>query len=285
MSQHNIKLKYTTIGLTAILVASFIIAYFPAWKRLILAWYTYGEYSHGFLVIPIFFYILLKKKTKLCQIPVQSSLCGLGLVILSSFLYLIAHFAQILTLSSSSTVLMIAAIVLYLYGAPILKELAFPIFFLLFMIPIPSQIYAALTISLQLFVSQTSSWLAMHLGIPLYREGNIIHLPGLTMQVVQACSGLRSMASLSALALILAFFTLRSNLLRAALFLSGIPTAIFVNIVRVLLLIVLFDYFSIDLTAEGVHILFSIFIFALSFVILVAMRGVLSRWDKATIVE
>ncbi|MDY6989602.1 MAG: exosortase [Thermodesulfobacteriota bacterium] len=272
-----------TIWLTVILVTSFVIAYFPVWRTLVLTWYGSEQYSHGFLVVPIFIYILLTKKDKLSETPVQPSLWGLGLVILSSLLYLFAHFAEIVTVSSCSIVLLLIGIVVYLYGARMLKELAFPLFFLLFMIPIPSQIYATLTIPLQLFVSKASAWLAMLWGVPLYREGNIIHLPDRSMQIVQACSGLRSMASLLALSVLLAYFMLRSNLLRVALFLSGIPTAIIVNIVRVLLLVVVFHYCNLDLTARALHTVFGLFIFLLALLIMIAIRGILSHWDKRTI--
>jgi exosortase len=177
-------------------------------------------------------------------------------------------------------VLLLGGVIIYLYGFLTLKELCFPIVFLLFMIPIPAQIYSALTIPLQLFVSKVSVWIAAHLGVPIYREGNIIHLPDRTMQVVQACSGLRSMISLLALGGIFGYLTLRSNLLRVILFLSGIPAAILVNIIRVLLLVATFHYFTFDLTQGTVHTIFGMVIFLLALMLMYGMKGILSHWDK-----
>ena len=109
--------------------------------------------------------------------PVRPSLWGLGLVIFSLLLYLFAHLAEIVTVASFSMVLLLAGAVIYFYGFPMLKELLFPLFLLLFMIPIPAQIYSSLTIPLQLFVTNVSVWIGALLGIPVYREGNVIHLP------------------------------------------------------------------------------------------------------------
>jgi len=277
------RLKYSNFWMTAVLIAFFFVAYLPVWKGLILTWSSHDEYSHGFFIVPISLFILWRKREKLAKTPIDPSSLGLALVIFSSVLYLFGQFAEIVTVSSFSMVLLIVGIVIYFYGLSMLKELAFPLFFLMFMIPIPSQVYSTLTIPLQLFVSETSARIAVHIGVPLYREGNIIHIPDLTLQVVQACSGLRSMASLLALSAILAYLTLQSNLLRAILFLSGIPSAIIVNVFRVLLQIIAFHYINFDLTAGTVHIVFGITIFLFSLIIIVATRGILSHWDKRTI--
>jgi exosortase len=197
----------------------------------------------------------------------------------SLFLYLFAYYGEILTLASFSLVLMFCTAVIFLYGLRMFKELLFPLVFLLFMIPFPSQIYSQLTIPLQLFVTKASVWFTANLGIPIYREGNVIHLPDRTMQVAQACSGLRSMLSILPLGAILGYFTLKSNPMRYILFLSGIPTAIIVNIVRVILLVGAFYYLGFDLTVGTTHTIFGIFIFMLALSFLFAIRGILLRWD------
>ena len=178
-------------------------------------------------------------------------------------------------------VLLLAGVIIYLYGFLIFKELLFPLVFLLFMIPIPGQIYSSLTIPLQLHVTKVSVWIGAFLDIPIYREGNVIHLPDRTMQVVQACSGLRSMVSLLMLSAIFGYFTLKSNMLRFALFLSGIPVAIFVNIIRVCLMVFAFYYFNYDLTKDSVHTVFGIIIFFIALIIIALTKGVLSIWDKS----
>ena len=270
-----------TLLLTIFLFGTFILAFFPIWKRLVLSWYSSDQYSHGFLIIPITLYIIWKKKDILVKTPIRPSWWGMALVVFSLLLYLFAYFAEISTIASFSIVLLLAGVIIYLYGFLIFKELLFPLVFLLFMIPIPSQIYSSLTIPLQLFVSKVSVWLGSTIGIPIYREGNVIHLPDRTMQIVQACSGLRSMISLLMLSAIIGYLTLKSNILRFVLFLSGIPVAIFVNIIRVCLMVFAFHYFNYDLTKDSVHTVFGVIIFCIALIIIALSKGVLSIWDKS----
>ena len=264
-----------------ILVSVFIIAYFPVWKGLVLTWYQSEDYSHGFFVVPLCLYLLYRKKEILAETSKASSNWGLLLIILSLSIYLVSYFAEITTVASFSMVLFLAGVIVYLYGFIMLKELLFPLTILLFMIPVPAQIYATLTVPLQLFVSSVSTWLASIIKIPIYREGNILHLPENTLQVVQACSGLRSMISLLTLSAIFAYLTLKSNTLRTILFLSGIPAAILVNIFRVLIMIFAVYYFNYDLTHGNVHTIFGVGIFFLAIIIIGLVKGVLSNWDRS----
>ena len=277
------QINRINIALTILLLGSFIVAFFPVWKGLIKAWYNSEEQSHGFFIIPSSLFILWQKKDSLSQIPIQPSKWGLVLIIFSLFLYLFAHFAEIITVASFSVVLLLPGVVIYLYGYPMLREILFPLCFLLFMIPIPAQIYSALTIPLQLFVSKVSVGITRLFSIPVYRTGNVIHLPDSTLQVVQACSGLRSMMSLLALSAMFGYFTLRSNLLRSILFISGIPVAIIVNIFRIVLIVLAFYYFNYDLVQGTVRTVFGMGIFVLSLIIIAFLKGVLSIWDTSTI--
>ena len=103
-----------------------------------------------------------------------------------------------------------------------------------------------------------------------------------TMQVVQACSGLRSMISLLTLSAIFGYFTLKSNFLRMILFFSGIPAAIVVNVIRVLLLVTAFYYLNFDLASGPIHTLFGMTIFILALLLIITMKRVLSIWDRST---
>jgi exosortase len=275
--QCNVK----QVCLLVIVLCCFIVSFFPVWKGLFMVWCASEEYSHGFFIVPLCLYILWRKKAVLAETPISTSMLGLVLVMFSLLLYIFAHYAEISTVRSFSMVLLFAGVVIYFYGFYMFKELLFPLFLLLFMIPVPAQIYAKLTVPLQLFVSKISTWLAAAFGLPIYREGNVIHLADRNFQVVQACSGLRSMISLLTLSAIFAYFTLRSNFLRAILFFSAIPAAIFVNIIRVLLMVLVYHFFTYDLTKGSVHTVFGLVIFLLALAFLVGVRGVLSIWDSS----
>lgn len=281
-------LKYTNllrVFLLTFLVVGFFIVYFPIWKNLVLNWSYSDEYSYGFLIVPLALFIAWRKKEKLTQMHLEPSAWGLPIFIISLICYLFSFLAGISTLSSFSIVLTIVGILLYLVGFSILKELMFPVLFLLFIIPIPAQIYSYLTIPLQLFVSQVVTAISSLLGVPIYREGNVLHLPNQILQVVQACSGLRSMVSLLTLSLVYGYFALKSNFLKILLFFSAIPIAIFVNIVRVLLLVLVLYFLQIDLTFGAIHNIFGVFIFVLSLLTLFAVKGILCLWDRPVIHE
>lgn len=263
-----------------LLFASFVFLTFPIWKSFIELWGSSDDHSHGFFILPICGYIIWQKKDELKNIEIVPSGWGAGVVILAIFLYVIGMYAEIVTVKLFSVIPMIAGSVLLLFGFRMTLALIFPLCFLIFMIPVPSQIYSSLTIPLQLFVSKTSVEISSLLGIPIFREGNVINLPENTLQVVQACSGLRSLTSLLTLSAVLGYLTLKSNILRCGLFLAAVPAAILVNIFRVFLTIIAFYYWDFDLTQGTLHSMFGLVVFVLALMILAVTKGLLSIWDK-----
>ncbi len=264
----------------SLLITGCIIAFFPVFQKLVLSWSTSDDYSHGFLVIPLSLFIIWSKKEILKKVSRNPSISGLFLILFSLVVYIAAYYAEIATVASFSLVSLIAGMIIYYFGFSMLKELAFPVTFLLFMIPVPAQIYASLTLPLQLFVSSISSSISSAIGIPVFRDGNIIQIPEHTLQVVTACSGLRSMVSLMALGAVFGFFSLRSNLLKTILFLAGIPISIFVNFIRIFLMILAFHYFDFDLTKESIHTLFGVAIYILALIAVFAVQKGISIWDQ-----
>lgn len=263
-----------------VLIFSFVLLYYPVWKDLVLTWYSSEDYSHGFFIVPVAIYALWQKRDELGTLPVQSSRFGIVLLIASLFVYVLALYAEIKTVAPLAMIISIAGVVLYLYGGVILRKSLYPLFFLLFMIPVPAQIYSAMTIPLQLIVTRASVWFSALVGLPIFREGNVIYLPERTLEVVQACSGLRSLMTLLTLSVIISYFTLNSNWLRGLLLLFGVPVAIVVNIIRVLIMILAFYYFDFDLTQGTIHTIFGMAIFVLAIALVFLFKGVLSFWDR-----
>jgi exosortase len=106
-------------------------------------------------------------------------------------------------------------------------------------------------------------------------------MPERTLQVVQACSGLRSLVSLLTLAAVFGYLTLKSNVLRMILFVSGLPVAVFVNILRIILMIMAFYFMDLDLTEDRIHGIFGMVIFILALIFIAIIRKVLASWDKS----
>ena len=216
-------------ALLLLLLGSFTLAYWPTLEGLVGAWSNSDDYSHGFIILPLSVFIAWQKRDLIAGLQPNPSRWGLVLVAAALLLYLVGRLGEITTLAAVSMVPALAGVILYLRGCAFLGALIFPLFLTFFMIPVPAQIYSLATIPLQLWVSQVSAGLAGLLNIPVYREGNVLFLPHRTLEVVQACSGLRSIMTMITLGAVLGYFTLRSPLSRGFLILTGIPIAIAVN--------------------------------------------------------
>ncbi len=263
-----------------LLGGAFFFAFFPVFLDLWSAWSHSDDYSHGFFIIPIALFIAWQKKEQLANLSISPlTSAGFCLTLLLP-LYVAVRYAEITTVSSLLMVLILFFLVLFLAGWAHCKALLFPLALLLFMIPIPEQIYSSLTNPLQLFVSHLSVMLANVVGVPIYREGNVIHLPNHTFEVVQACSGLRSLVSLFTLSLVMGYFLLKDNWLRGIMLFFTFPVAILVNGIRVFILIVAFHFFQYDLADDSVHSFYGLAVFMLALFILFGLRKVLARWDS-----
>jgi len=248
---------------------------------LVRVWWSLEDYSHGFFIPPLFFYLIwLKREKILHKHEILPSGFGLIIVIVSLLAYIFAHFAEIRTLASLSMVACLIGTIFYLLGPQIVKELIFPFFLLLFMIPVPAQIYAKLTISLQLIVSKISALVIETVGMPVYRTGNILETPGLSLQVVEACSGMRSIITLLLLSALFAFFSLQSHVGKLVLFLSGIPLAILINIFRVVGIFMIWQFFAYDLTRGMPHKVFGLALFGVALACLFVLQKGIVFWEK-----
>jgi exosortase len=247
-----------------VLGGAFLAAYLPAINSLVRAWASSDDHSHGFAILPLALYILWQKREALRTLPLQGSWIGLMVAFVSLFFYLVAVKGEMQTITSASMLLFIWGSVIYLFGFEMFRACLFPLLILFLMIPVPSQFIAVLTIPLQLLVTRASVWMATLIGIPIFREGNVIQLTNGTFEVVQACSGLRSIMAMLTLGAVLAYFTLRSNLMRSMLLLLAIPIAIVVNIFRVFVLVAVFHFMSVDLSRGTAHTVMGVAVFGVA---------------------
>jgi exosortase len=138
-----------------------------------------------------------------------------------------------LFLARTAFVISVIGMVLLLGGTRYVRVLGFPLFLLFFMVPIPAIIYNKITFPLQILASQVAAGALDLMQIPVMREGNILHLADTSLSVVEACSGIRSLLSLTFLALVYGYFFEKSVWMRVALFVVTIPIAIIANASRV----------------------------------------------------
>ena len=216
-----------------ILIILVMVIYFPEIRELIYDWSNDDNYSHGFLIPVISGYIIWQNKKILLEIKQQKSLIGLVIFLSGLMIYTIGTAAAEFFLARMSLVIIIFGVILYIFGKEFTKQTWFPILFLFFMIPIPYVIYYAVTFPMQLFSTQIAVFFLDLFGLPVLRQGNIINLPNYQLEVVEACSGIRSLMTLTALGAAMAYMTQKTVFSGAVVFLFSIPIAIGANVFRI----------------------------------------------------
>jgi exosortase len=207
--------------------------YFRVLVKLVTDWWQIPDFSHGFLV-PIFAgYLVWSKRKTLLETRIAPSWGGVAFIVFGVVVLVLGVYGAELFLSRVSLVIMLAGLVVCFGGWELLKELRFVLLVLLLAIPIPSIIFNEITLPLQLLASKLASSLLPLFGVPVLREGNVIELPSMKLEVAEACSGIRSLMSLFALSVFYGYFLENSFLRRALLALSSIPIAIAANAVRI----------------------------------------------------
>jgi len=251
--------------------------YFQVLVKLVSQWWDDPNYSHGFLIPLVSGYLIWRKRQRLRNIPLKKSNLGLFIIITGLGLYIVGTAAAEYFSVRFSLVVVILGLVLYFGGWQFFKEIAFPLVFLFFMIPIPYVIYYAISFPMQIFSTKLASFVIYLTGIPVLRQGNIIHLPNYSLEVVEACSGLRSLISLSALGALFAYLSQKTLFSRSLLFLLSIPIAIGANVFRLFITALGAMVIGPEFAEGFLHEFSGILVFLTGLVSLVIAGGIL-RW-------
>jgi exosortase len=201
--------------------------------RLVAQWGQDANYSHGFLVVPVAFLLGWTRRERLYNAPRRPTLAGAALVVVSALMYVGGRLGAELFLTRVSLVGVLAGTIAFVWGREHLRILAFPVAFLLFMVPLPAIVFNQLTFPLQLVASAAGELVIQAAGIPVLRDGNVLQLPTRTLEVVEACSGMRSVVSLLMLAVTIGQLSERRIMPRVLLVVAAIPVAIAANALRV----------------------------------------------------
>ena len=265
------------LSAVALLLFGIAIVYWQVFQRLIEAWIVDGNYSHGWLIVPLAGYFAWERRARLAATPVRSSWFGL-VVLAGSILVLLAGlYGSELFLTRVSLVGTVAGIVLYLYGWAHLRILAFPIAFLLLMIPLPAIVFNKIAFPLQLFASRVGESAISAANIPVLREGNVLILANTQLEVAEACSGIRSLVSLVTLGLVYGYFSDQRFWVRAVIVASTVPIAILANGARVAGTGIAAHYFG-PKAAEGFFHEFSGWaLFVVAFVMMLVVQKLILR--------
>ncbi len=264
--------------------ALLILCYAPILYRMADQWATDENMGHGFFVPLVAGFVVWQRRKVLMTIPARSSRWGLVLVVWGALQAVIATLGAELFTARLAFVIALYGVVLYLGGKEWFKALLFPLLLLLFMIPIPAIIYAALTLKLQMLASELGEILIGWMGIPVLRAGNTLQLPNQTLDIAEACSGIRSLLSLAFLSLVYAYFMDKRVWMRWALLIATVPIAIGANGIRVAVTGLL-SQINTELAQGAYHEGEGYIVFLVALVALIVTHRILSlaarKWKKA----
>ncbi len=256
--------------------ALLVACYLPILRALARQWANDEDMSHGFFVPLIAGFIIWRKRDELLATEPKPTLWGLVALVWGALQLMVGAMGAELFTSRTAFVISLIGIVWTLGGVPFLKKLAFPLGLLFLMVPIPAVVYNQVTFPLQIIASKFAEWALDAMSIPVLREGNILDVAGRKLSVVEACSGIRSLLTLTFLALVYGYFFDKRSWMRVALVLSVIPVAIFVNGGRVTITGILTAYKP-DLAEGFFHEATGMFLFLADLVILILLHQVFSR--------
>jgi exosortase len=263
--------------LIVLAAATFLALYAPVLGRLAEDWATDDNYSHGYLIVPIAAYFVWERRRRLATLAVRPSSFGV-VVVAGGLLMLVAGLLGAeLFLPRMSLIVVLTGTVLFLYGWQACRVLALPLAFLILMIPIPALIFNQIAFPLQLLASRVGETVLSSLSIPVLREGNVIVLAHTSLEVAEACSGIRSLISLLTLGIVYGYFMDPRGGVRTAIALSTIPIAIVANGGRVAGTGVAAHYYGPEAAQGFFHTFSGWIVFAVAFAMLFVVAHLVIR--------
>ncbi len=268
--------------MTVVLVGLVLILYFPVLRELVRDWWNNPDFSHGFLVPVFSAWLVWQARGRLRQLPRRASWSGAFTLLAAVALLFAGVFgAERFTTRFSLLVLLAGLIALFL-GWNWFRALWFPWAFLLLMIPIPAILFNQITFPLQLLASKLASAALPVFGVPVLREGNVLSLPSMQLEVAEACSGIRSLVTLGTLAIVVAYLLETKLWKRVLVAVASVPIAVAANSSRIVLTGLMVQYWD-PATAPGFFHEFSGWlIFIVALLMLFAFHGLLRLlpWGK-----
>jgi exosortase len=201
--------------------------------HLVEQWWSDPNFSHGFFVPLFSAFVIWQERSRFFSLRLQPSWWGLVFLAAGMCVLIVGQMGAEIFLSRASLLVVVAGLIILFFGWSFFRAALFPWAFLFLMIPIPAIVFNQITFPLQILASKVASTTLPWMGVPVLREGNVIVLPAMALEVAEACSGIRSLMSLMTLAIIYGYLMERRMSIRILLALASIPIAVAANSFRI----------------------------------------------------
>jgi len=249
-----------------VLFGLFILTYAPTFWWMWDRWFVRDSYySHGILIPFVSAYLIWQKKDELIQARYVFSPWGIRLILLGLVIHFFSSVLRIYFSSGFSILVVLSGLIIHSFGSDVFRKIVFPVFFLFFMIPLPSVVIVNLSFKMKLFAAEIAKSILNQMGLQAVRAGSIIKLPHTYVIVDDVCSGLRSLIALMALGSIFAYWFKGAMGKRLILFFSTIPVAVVTNVCRVVFLATVSEVWGAENAKGLVHDVSGFLVFALAF--------------------
>jgi len=249
--------------------------------RLVAQWGNDPNFSHGYFVPAFALYLLWMNRAKLKAIAPAPSWAGIAIVVLGLFLLVLGVLGVELFTERISFLVLLGGLIIVFLGGRFFRAVLFPWAFLFLMIPLPNLILQKVTFPLQLLASRLATVMLRAVGIAVNLQGNVINLASTTLEVVEACSGIRSLLSLITLAIIFGYLMEKRIWVRVVLACSAVPIAVLANGLRIFGTGLLAQYWDADKAQGFFHEFQGWLIFVVSFLLLFAVHRLINLVRQA----
>ena len=277
---HAPATKKRSPWLAAVLILFAVGLYSATLFHLVEQWWHDPNFSHGFVVAAFSLIVGWQGRERLTRLGPEPSWKGLLLIALSLLMFAIGSLENETFLARLSLLPMIAGLIAFLWGWNYFRALLFPWIFLILMIPLPDGLFHQITYPLQLLAAKVAAVLLPVLGVPVFRNGSVIYLPSMSLEVAEACSGIRSVFALLTVAVGYGYLMEHRLWARVVLAFASVPIAILANSLRIVGTGLLVQYWDTTKAAGFFHE----FAGGLTFVASLAMLVLLDLFLRRTVV-
>jgi len=261
-----------------ILLLLLVWLYHSTLYRLVMQWLKDPNFQHGVFVPAFALFVLWQDRRRLKTVPNSPSWTGLPVVVFGLLMLTLGDLGVELFTERASLLVLLAGLIVLFRGWPMFRAVLFPWAFSFLMIPLPALVLQHFSFPLQILAAKLSTWCLQAIGVPVLREGNVINLAHTSLDVVQACSGIRFLLSLVTLAIIYGYLMENRNWARVLLACFAVPIAVIANAFRIFVAGLIAQFWSPDKAQGFFHEFQGWLVFVVALALFFTVHRVINLW-------